>query len=93
MADKVDPRAEHIQQLQDSIKTNERVIRVLKKGFYPASVGADVQNSLNYFGRLNEMWRGQIKQLRTALPNKEEMVAEPIPAPEVKDAPEALENA
>ena len=82
---------EAINQLRDSMAINDRIVRVLKKGFYPASVGGDVQASIDYLKRLNKLWQTQIAGIK-AMPKVDPAKAVDV-STEVTNEPASTENA
>lgn len=76
------PKVTEVQQLKSMVVTNERIIRVIKRGFYPASVSADVQRAIDYLKQVNT-------NLKAGLPQAEQRDKANAAPAQVSDAPTA----
>jgi predicted nucleic acid-binding protein len=69
--------SDQIKHLQAMKKNNERLIRILKRGFFPFSVAGDIGQAVDYLKNLNLLTEQQIKLVEKEMKNEPATVAEP----------------
>lgn len=72
------------------IRNNERVIRVLKRGYYPGTAASEIQPAINYLISLNNSIRMSMNgKTQVAQPETAVAVEAPVETAQVSDAPKA----
>lgn len=58
-----------MKQLEMMLRANQDIVRMIKRGFYPASVSDIVQRALNYLNNLTTMTKARLLQLQKEAKN------------------------